>query len=390
MQSPIRVVVEAERPYEVLIGRGLLSELTGLLGDAGQVAVIHPGVLAARAEALAEVLQQSGRRTTLIEVPDAERAKTVEVLASCWAILGEKGFTRSDAVVGLGGGAATDLAGFVAATWMRGITSVLLPTTLLGMVDAAIGGKTGINAAAGKNLIGAFHSPAGVICDLDSLGGLPRDDLAAGMAEVVKVGFTSDPSILDDVIEDVDACLDPRGPLIADLIRRAVQVKADVVAGDFREQVAGSPVNSPGFLPAGAGKVGTGVPGGGHGLSIGREVLNYGHTFGHAVEHVEDYRWRHGAAVSVGLVYVAELARIGGYLPDADADAHRRVLELLGLPTTYPAGRWDRLHAAMAMDKKARGSLLRFIILRGIGEPMNLDGPPEALLKAAYAAVSTR
>jgi 3-dehydroquinate synthase len=389
MESPIRVVVDAERPYEVIIGRDLVGELDGLLGEAGQVAIIHPGVLAPRAAVLAEVLQETGRRATLVEVPDAERAKTVEVLASCWATLGQRGFTRSDAVVGLGGGAATDLSGFVAATWMRGITSVLLPTTLLGMVDAAIGGKTGINAAAGKNLIGAFHSPAGVICDLESLSGLPRDDLAAGMAEVVKVGFTSDPSILHDVIEDVDGCLDPQGPLIADLIRRAVQVKADVVAGDFREQVRGSSVNFSGVQQAGAGEGGTGVSGGSKGLSVGREVLNYGHTFGHAVEHVEDYRWRHGAAVSVGLVYVAELARIGGYLPDADADVHRQVLQLLGLPTSYPAGRWDGLHAAMAMDKKARGTLLRFIILRGIGEPMNLDGPPQTLLQAAYAAVST-
>lgn len=359
------IEVAAERPYQVRIGRGILDEVPALVAGSGHVALIHQPALAGRANALHASIRDAGHRATLIEVPEGERAKTVEVLDSCWRTLGAAGFTRSDAVIGFGGGAVTDLAGFVAATWMRGIRSVLVPSTLLGMVDAAIGGKTGINAAAGKNLIGAFHSPAGVICDLDTLSTLPAEDLAAGMAEVAKVGFTSDPTILVDLRTDTDACLDPRGPLIGDLVRRAVQVKADVVSGDFREEAAAS----------GSGR-------------IGREVLNYGHTFGHAVEHVEGYRWRHGAAISVGMTYVCEVARIGGYLPTSDADAHREILGLLGLPTAYPPGRWDRLLAAMSMDKKARGSMLRFIILRRIGEPMGLDGPPSDLLAAAYAAIS--
>jgi len=360
----VRIRVTAEREYEVLIGRGLMDQVPRLVGRAGQVALIHPPSLGRQATELAGRVSDVGPAAVLIEVPDAEQAKTVDVLTSCWATLGTSGFTRNDAVIGVGGGAVTDLSGFVAATWMRGITSVLVPTTLLGMVDAAIGGKTGINSAAGKNLIGAFHSPAAVVCDLDSLGSLRRADFVAGMAEVVKVGFTSDPSILVEVRQDPVGCLDPQGALVADLVHRAVRVKADVVGSDFREESS---------------SLG----------QVGREVLNYGHTFGHAVEHVEGYRWRHGAAVSVGLAYVAELARIGGFLNDADADAHREILELIGLPTTYPSGRWEPLKAAMAMDKKARGSMIRFVILSRIGRPMGLDGPAPELMRAAYDAIAT-
>lgn len=364
--APLGISVHAERDYEVLIGHRLMDQVPRLLHGAGQVALIHPPSMAQQASGLASSIQDSGARTVPIEVPDAEQAKTVDVLTTCWDILGVNGFTRTDAVIGLGGGAVTDLAGFVAATWMRGIASVLVPSTLLGMVDAAIGGKTGINSAAGKNLIGAFHSPSGVICDLDFLATLPGPDLVAGMAEVVKVGFTSDPQILALVRQDTSGCLVPDGPQIMELVRRAVQVKATVVGSDFREQ-AGVQTDSGRF---------------------GREVLNYGHTFGHAVEHVEGYRWRHGAAVAVGLAYVAELARIGGYLPDADADAHHEILEGLGLPTSYPAGRWEALQAAISMDKKSRRGVVRFVILERIGEPMTLEGPPPALMEAAYAAIA--
>ena len=185
------------------------------------------------------------------------------------------------------------------------------------------------------------------------------------MAEVVKVGFTSDPSILDDVRRGVDSCIDPRGDLIADLVRRAVAVKAAVVSADFREETA-----------TGLSRV------------LGREVLNYGHTFGHAVERVERYRWRHGAAVSVGLRYVAELARVGGRLSDAAADEHVEILTLLGLPTGYPAGRWVELLEAMQVDKKARGSLLRFVVLEEIGSPVTWEGPDPELLVRAYEAIS--
>ena len=365
MSDPVRIGVRAEHDYDVVIGRGLDLELPPLLHGATRVAIVHPATMAGRASAVAGLLGDHGFAVTPIEIPDAEDAKTAGVLAECWAALGEAGFTRSDAIVSLGGGATTDLAGFVAATWLRGIRVVHLPTTLLAMVDAAVGGKTGINTGAGKNLVGAFYSPAGVLCDLDALATLPRADLVAGMAEVVKVGFTSDPSILRDVRAGVERCLDPQGDLISDLIRRAVQVKADVVSGDFREESATGSTRR-----------------------LGREVLNYGHTFGHAVERVEGYRWRHGAAVSVGLMYVSQLAMLGGRLTETDAAEHRDILELLGLPTSYQPGRWPELLDAMQLDKKARGSMLRFVVLEGIGQPVSWEGPDPALLEAAYEAIS--
>ena len=363
--ADVVIPVHAERDYEVVIGRGLLGHLPRMLAGASRVAIIHPGALAVSAEAVRDDLQDGGFEVTLIEVPEAEDAKTAEVAAFCWSVLGTAGFTRSDAVVGLGGGATTDLAGFVAATWLRGVRVVHVPTTLLAMVDAAVGGKTGINTDAGKNLVGSFWSPSGVLCDVTALESLSRNDLLAGMAEVVKVGFVRDVSILDDVERDPGASTDPGSPLLADLIRRAVQVKADVVAEDFHETSATS--------------------GGGR---IGREVLNYGHTFGHAVERRERYRWRHGAAVAVGMMYVAELAALGGRLDAAGVDRHRSVLERLGLPTHYPAGHWEQLYSAMAVDKKARGSLLRFVVLQGIGNPVIWEGPDPALLAAAYASIS--
>jgi len=366
MSSDIVIPVKAERSYDVVIGRGLLGHMGDMLAGAQRVAIIHPGALTATAEAIRDDLSDGGFEVTLLEVPEAEDAKSAEVAAFCWGVLGTAGFTRSDAVVGLGGGATTDLAGFVAATWLRGIRVVQVPTTLLGMVDAAVGGKTGINTEAGKNLVGAFWSPSGVLCDMTALQTLPRNDLLAGMAEVVKVGFVRDTSILDDVLRDPARATDPDGDILTDLIRRAVQVKADVVSADFHETSA--------------------TQGDG---SIGREVLNYGHTFGHAVERRERFSWRHGAAVAVGMMFVAELAALGGRLDQEGVDLHREVLGALGLPTRYAPGHADELMAAMAIDKKARGSLLRFVVLNGIGNPGIWAGPDPLFLTSAYDAISS-
>lgn len=349
--SPARITVAGTSPYDVVIGHDVLGELPGLLGDADQVAVLYSAPLVDRAAALAAALGAH-----LIEVPDGEAAKTVAVAAMCWDTLAGLGFTRTDAVVGLGGGAVTDLAGWVAAAWLRGIRVLHVPTTLLGMVDAAIGGKTGVNVAAGKNLVGAFHPPAGVVCDLDLLRGLPRRDYVAGLAEVIKCGFIADPDILAAVEADPVAVAE--GARAAELVRRSVQVKADVVGADLRES----------------------------GL---REILNYGHTLAHAIEHAEGYRWRHGDAVSVGLVFAAELGRLTGRLDAETAGRHRAVLGSLGLPTAYDAGAWPVLHAAMRLDKKARGARLRFVVLDGLARPGTLDDPAPELLAAAYAAVST-
>jgi len=364
MADAIRIEVRAERPYPVLVGTGVLDNLTGLLDPGVQrVAVIHPPTLIDLASRVVRRLADAGLEPTRIDVPDGEAAKTAGVAATCWSVLGQAGFTRSDAVVGVGGGATTDLAGFVAATWLRGVALVNVPTTVLGMVDAAVGGKTGINTAEGKNLVGGFHEPVGVLCDLAVLETLPRADRVAGLAEVVKCGFVADPVVLDLLEADPEGAADATSPLLRELVERAVRVKADVVAADLREATS-------------------------TGSQVGRELLNYGHTLGHAIERREAYRWRHGEAVSVGLVYAAELARRAGRLDDATAERHRTVLDRLGLPTAYPAGAFEDLLATMAVDKKARGSTLRFVILNGLASAEILSGPPVELLHSAYAAVA--
>ncbi len=358
----VRIDVDGEAPYPVLVGRNLLGELPGLLGDATRVLLIHPRVLRVTAKAVRDDLAAGGYQVTLAEVPDAEDAKTAEVAAFCWRVLGEADFTRSDAVVGLGGGATTDLAGFVAATWLRGIRLVQIPTSVVGMVDAAVGGKTGINTAQGKNLVGAFWPPAGVLCDLAALDSLPVNERVAGLAEVVKHGLIADERTLELIESEPGALVGPGlaagGPL-DELVERSVRVKAGVVSQDLRES----------FL---------------------REILNYGHTFGHAIEQVERFRWRHGAAVSVGMVYAAELARLVGKLDDAGVERHRSILGSLGLPTSYRGDRWDELLTAMRRDKKTRGDVLRFVVLDGIGRPVRLEGPDPALLQTAYAAISAQ
>jgi 3-dehydroquinate synthase len=290
-------------------------------------------------------------------IPDGEQAKTAQVAANLWSKLAELKMTRSDCIIGLGGGAATDLAGFVAATWLRGVRHVLMPTTLLGMADAAIGGKTAIDIPEGKNLVGAFHPPAGVLADLATLETLPRADYVAGLAEVIKAGFIADRAILDLVRDDPDGAAVPHGKHARELIERAIRVKADVVAGDLRE----------------AGR---------------REMLNYGHTLGHAIERFEGYRFRHGDAVAIGMVYAATLARLAGKLDEAAVQEHRDVLVSVGLPTAYQRGAWPELRDTMGVDKKARGSRLRFVVLDGIANPVILDDPGEELLYQAYQEVS--
>jgi 3-dehydroquinate synthase len=353
-----RIGVSGESPYDVVVGRGVLEELPSLVGTASaQVLLVHSHSMGDLATRVESALRGAGLEVVRAPVPDGEAAKTVEVADGLWSLLGRRAFTRSDAVVSLGGGAVTDLAGFAAATWLRGVRVVHVPTTLLGMVDAAVGGKTAVNTGEGKNLVGAFHPPAGVLCDLATLATLPREDLASGMAEVVKAGFLRDPTILDIVEADPVTALDPSGPAMLELVERAVRFKADVVGTDLREQG-------------------------------GREVLNYGHTLGHAIEKVEQFRWRHGDAVSVGLVYAAELSRLAGRLDSGLVDRHRDLLGSLGLPTTYRRDQWLAVRDAMRVDKKSRGSVLRFVVLDGLAQPGLFEGPDDELLESAYAKVS--
>jgi len=355
--------VRGASPYDVLVGTGLLGELPAMLGPKVQrVAVIHPHALAATGEAIREDLAAQGFEAIAIEIPDGEEAKLAPVASYCWQVLGQTGFTRSDAVVTVGGGSTTDMGGFVAATWLRGVKVIHLPTTLLAMVDAAVGGKTGMNTSEGKNLVGAFHEPSGVLCDLATLETLPRNELISGMAEVVKCGFIADPRILALVEEDPEDALAVGSDRQRELIERAIQVKIDVVVADLKETggTAGHP---------------------------GREALNYGHTLGHAIERVERYKFRHGAAISIGMVFVAELARLAGKLSDEAADRHRAILSSVGLPVSY-GGTWPQLLEGIKVDKKSRGDLLRFVVLEDIARPVVLEGPDPTLLAAAYAEIA--
>ncbi len=355
--EPARIEVGGEHPYPVVVGRGLLGDIVAQLRGTRTVAIFHQPTLTETAEVVRAELAEAGIDAHRIEIPDAEDGKELAVAGFCWEVLGRIGLGRTDAVVSLGGGAATDLAGFVAATWMRGVRVVHIPTTLLAMVDAAVGGKTGINTDAGKNLVGAFHEPAAVFVDLATLETVPRNEIISGMAEVVKAGFIADPAILDLIEADPEAALDPAGAVLPELVRRAIQVKADVVSRDLRES----------------------------GL---REILNYGHTLGHAIERLEQYKWRHGAAVAVGMVFAAELARVAGRLDDATADRHRTILSSLGLPTTYDPDALKPLIERMQTDKKNRKGMLRFVILDGLAKPGRLEGPDPTLLAGAYSEVA--
>ncbi|HEV7625549.1 MAG TPA: 3-dehydroquinate synthase [Streptomyces sp.] len=359
--QPTRIAVGGSAgtpPYDVLIGHRLLGELPALIGTgAKRVAVLHPEALAETGEVLREDLASQGYEAIAVQLPNAEEAKTAEVAAYCWKALGQSGFTRSDVIVGVGGGATTDVAGFVAATWLRGVRWVAVPTTVLGMVDAAVGGKTGINTAEGKNLVGAFHPPAGVLCDLAALESLGVHDYVGGLAEIIKAGFIADPVILDLIEADPEAARTPAGAHTAELIERSIKVKAEVVAADLKES----------------------------GL---REILNYGHTLAHAIEKNERYEWRHGAAVAVGMVFAAELGRIAGRLDEVTAERHRAVLQSVGLPVTYRGDQWPKLLETMRVDKKSRGDMLRFIVLDGLAKPSVLEAPDPAMLLAAHAEIA--
>ena len=285
----------------------------------------------------------------IVEIPKGELAKSPEFLLKMWEVCGEFGLTRSDCIIGIGGGSATDLAGFVAASWLRGISWHAIPTSLAGMVDAAIGGKTGINSSHGKNLIGAFHSPTSVVIDKSFLNSLSERDFNAGMAEVIKCGFISDRKILELALAAKTN--------IAELISRSIAVKAQVVSADFKE-----------------GRL--------------REILNYGHTLGHAIEKIEEYKLRHGEAVAIGLVFAAELSNIAGGLNAAAVVLHRELLEKFDLPTSYRPGALPKLIELMAGDKKSRGTVVRFIGLEDIAKPIWLESVTSDQIAQAYGRIS--
>jgi 3-dehydroquinate synthase len=351
------IPVRGISPYDVVVGHGLADCVPPLVAGASTVLTIADAMVVNRTPPINAALRAAGLRVESIAIADGEQSKSLDTVADLWQTCGELRLTRSDAIVAIGGGATTDVVGFVAATWLRGVRIVHLPTTLLGMVDAAVGGKTGINTDAGKNLVGAFHPPAGVLVDLDVLATLPDAQWRSGMAEVVKAGFIADPTILDLIELDPAAAATPRGPHSRELIERSILVKADVVSRDLTE-------------------------------SGPREFLNYGHTLAHAIEQVENYRIPHGHAVSIGLVFAAALGRRSGRLDDAVADRHVEVLRQLGLPTSYRPDALPELIEVMRIDKKSRGSRQRFVVLDALAMPAILDDPDLPLLEAAYAEVA--
>lgn len=365
-QRTVHVDGAAIEPYDVVIGEGAMNRLVDVLGSKPvRIALIHTQPVQRHSDRARALLRQGGYEVSDIVIPDAEPGKTITVANRIWERLGNEGFTRSDAVVGLGGGAATDLAGFVAATWMRGVRYVNCPTSLLAMVDASTGGKTGINTPQGKNLVGSFYTPAGVLADMNALVTLPNDIFIEGLGEVAKSGFIRDPEILT-ILERHAAQLrafdgstflgSPLEDVVAELIERTVTVKAYHVSSDLKEK----------------------------GL---REFLNYGHTLAHAIEQLEHFRWRHGNAVAVGMVYAAELAHLTGHIDQDLVDYHRSLLTSLGLPTSWNGGLFDDVLALMHRDKKARGNELRFVVLDSIGHVVHLDNPPADAVEEAFRRI---
>ena len=343
------ISVTADRDYEVVIDIDWQKAIEPYLTNRGQVAVI---VSEAMRDRIAN-LPSTDAQIHIFTVPDSEAGKSFASYQKVLDWLGAAGFTRNDLIVAVGGGAVTDLSGFVASSWLRGIEWVAVPTTLAAMVDAAVGGKTGINSEYGKNLIGSFYSPISVLVDLSWLSSLSDRDFAAGLAEVIKCGFIVDTQIVE-LLKDRNL-LEVRSDrdLTLELITRSIAVKAKVVSGDFKE-------------------------------SFDREILNYGHTLGHAIELHSKYALRHGECVSIGLVFAANLANQSGILADQATDLHKKILSNLGLPTSYEGRHWPELRANMAIDKKSRSGTLRFVAISELGRTLRIEAPSESDLLAAY------
>lgn len=337
------IIVKSDRNYLVEVGTDVRKSINQICQDHNKVLLVGP-------RSLIKLFRiKESKNLSIFETSDGESQKSVVTVDRIWKKCASIGLDRQDAIIGFGGGASTDVAGFVASTWLRGIIWYAIPTSLAGMVDAGIGGKTGINAAAGKNLIGSFYSPSKVIIDTTLLEKLSKRDLSAGMAEVIKCGFISDYKILNLVQEDV---LD-----YSQLIYRAIKVKAKVVSKDFKESKL-------------------------------REILNYGHTLGHAIEKDSNYRLRHGEAISIGMVFAAELSsELAGLSMDA-VQLHRELLSNLNLPISYPMGRWKNLSSLLLKDKKVKRSKLRFIGISKIAKPVWLEDISSNTLTKIYERIA--
>lgn len=346
------ITITAEHDYDVVIDCDWKSELAHRAKERTRCAVI----LTQSMRPAVGNLEAGDCEFIYCIIPDGEEGKSPEVLLKLWNWMAAAGFTRSDLVVGIGGGAITDIAGFAAATFLRGIDWVAIPTSVAGCVDAAVGGKTGANLEYGKNLVGSFHSPLVVLIDPSWFKTLSDRDFSAGLAEVVKCGFIRDGQILE-LLSDRDV-VSVRGDaeLVLDLVFRAVAVKAAAVSGDFKE-------------------------------GFDREILNYGHTFGHAVEKHSNYSLRHGECVAIGMAFMAHLQSELGLITDEVRDLHFSLLSRLNLPTKYLAGDWLELRALMSVDKKVRGNSLRFVTISKIGVTDRVTDVAQAHLVSAYEKV---
>jgi 3-dehydroquinate synthase len=346
------ISVTAEQKYDVLIGCNWRDELSARASNRTRCAIVTTESM----KDVIGILEAGDCEFVYCIIPDGEEGKSPEVLLKLWNWLAAAGFTRTDLVVGIGGGAITDIAGFAAATYLRGIGWIAVPTSVAGAVDAAIGGKTGANLDYGKNLVGSFHSPRTVLIDCSWFATLSDRDFAAGLAEVIKCGFIRDGQILNLLRNKTLHQVRSDENLVLELIKRAVQVKADVVGGDFKE-------------------------------SFDREILNYGHTFGHAVEKHAKYSLRHGECVAIGMAFMAHLQSDLGLITDEVRDLHLSLLTGLNLPVTYSSGDWPELRALMSLDKKSRGNTLRFVTISEIGKTDRIADVAQGHLVSAYEKV---
>ncbi len=345
----IRVAISEQRDasYDILIGRGLLADLPALVKAAcpasGYAVITDSHVAKLYGEKLVARCHDAKLHVELFAFPAGEWNKTRETWASLSDRMLARHFGRDSAVIALGGGVAGDVAGFVAATYLRGIPYIQIPTTLLAMIDSSIGGKAGVDVPAGKNLLGAFHQPRLVVADLDVLGSLAAPQLAAGMAEAVKHGVIADRQYFDALEQEHRAVAAREAGALERVVRRSVEIKAAVVAADERE----------------AGR---------------RAILNFGHTVGHAIEATAKFATLHGEAVAIGMAYEARLAEALGIAEPGTADRVQRLLERYNLPLELPASATeDALVAAMQLDKKAREGTVRFALPQAIGR-MFADG----------------
>ncbi len=359
--SPITLQVElGERSYPIVIGQSLLSN-AALIGRhiAGKrVAVVtNTTVGPLYLDKLTQTLEQAGKQVTAIVLPDGEEEKNWASLMRVFDVLLEQKCDRKTTLIALGGGVIGDLTGFAAATYMRGVPFIQVPTTLLAQVDSSVGGKTGINHPLGKNMIGAFYQPQAVIADTTTLDTLPARELSAGLAEVIKHGAIIDARFFDWIEANIAKLVAKDAQALAYAIQRSCEIKADVVRQDEREG----------------------------GL---RAILNFGHTFGHAIEAGLGYgEWLHGEAVGCGMVMAADLSQRLGFIDAATRERVAALVKAAGLPVEAPdlgAERWLEL---MQVDKKNEGGQIKFILLKPLGAPVIMPVPQEALLATLKACV---